>query len=307
MPGDAAGLSEQFVANVRGFGEVGERWLESLPGVVRACERRWDIRVLEPFDLTYHYVAAAERADGSAAVLKVGIPGVPGFGREVAALRVFAGHGVCHLLDVDEVARAMLLERVVPGTPLSEVADDELATAIVAEVAGKISKPLPPDHPFGSVAELAESIGRYRSRFGRLGGPVPATMVDRAATLVDHLLRTSAEPMLTHGDLHQDNILRSSSRGWLAIDPKGIAAEPAYEVAAMIRNPYLRLRVVDDLEPLLRRRLTRLAATLGHDVYRLRDWCLAQTTLVAVTSAQGGAKSPDHAIRVAEALAAMSI
>src|SRR6266567_6137524 len=42
---------------------------------------------------------------------------------------------------------------------------------------------------------------------------------------------SSAEPVLVHGDLHHDNVLSSARAGWLAIDPKGVAAEPAYETS----------------------------------------------------------------------------
>src|SRR6266567_3540278 len=62
---------------------------------------------------------------------------------------------------------------------------------------------------------------------------------------------SSAEPVLVHGDLHHDNVLSSARAGWLAIDPKGVAAEPAYETAAMLRNPRSKLQQHPELEQIL--------------------------------------------------------
>ena len=39
-----------------------------------------------------------------------------------------------------------------------------------------------------------------------------------------------------HGDVHHDNI-GHSSRGWVAIDPKGLLGDPAYDYANSFLNP----------------------------------------------------------------------
>ncbi len=38
------------------------------------------------------------------------------------------------------------------------------------------------------------------------------------------------------GDLHHENILAAERAPWLAIDPKGVIGEPAYEMGALLRN-----------------------------------------------------------------------
>lgn len=43
--------------------------------------------------------------------------------------------------------------------------------------------------------------------------------------------------MLLDGDLHHFNILRAHRQPWLAIDPKGLVGDPAYEVGAFLYNP----------------------------------------------------------------------
>jgi streptomycin 6-kinase len=58
----------------------------------------------------------------------------------------------------------------------------------------------------------------------------------KAARLARDLLAEPVPPGALHGDLHHENVL-SSPRGWLAIDPKGIWGDPAYEAANAFRNP----------------------------------------------------------------------
>ncbi|ADB42696.1 aminoglycoside phosphotransferase family protein [Spirosoma linguale] len=40
-----------------------------------------------------------------------------------------------------------------------------------------------------------------------------------------------------HGDLHHENVLDLGKRGWLAIDPKGLVGERAFDFANLFYNP----------------------------------------------------------------------
>ena len=104
-------------------------------------------------------------ADGTEVVLKLGVPN-PELTTEIAALRLYDGYGAARLLDADVEAGFLLLERLRPGTPLVEVADDAQATAIAAGVMRKLWRPVPPEHPFPDVR-------RWRGRSTRC---VSATM-----------------------------------------------------------------------------------------------------------------------------------
>src|SRR5207247_11215211 len=103
---------------------------------------------------TYSYVAPAVLEDGTDVVLKVGFPSRE-FMTEMEALRLFEGHGIVQLLDADAGQGAMLLERLRPGTPLADLADDEEATSIAAGVMRQLWRPAPPEHPFPTVARWA--------------------------------------------------------------------------------------------------------------------------------------------------------
>jgi streptomycin 6-kinase len=84
--------------------------------------------------------------------------------------------------------------------------------------------------------------------------------------------------VLLHGDLHHCNILAARRRPWLAIDPKGLAGEPAYEAGALLRNPDPR-RYLDP--KVQRRRVDVLHEELALEKDRILGWGVAQAVLAA--------------------------
>lgn len=260
-------------------GPAGAMWLDRLPALVAACERRWSLTLLPPFaPLSYNYVAPAVRADGAEVVLKLGVPHRELL-TEIAALRLYDGHGIARLLDADADEGVLLLERLRPGTPLSSLADDEEATVIAAQVMRELWRPVPPEHPFPTVADWGAGFRRLRARFDGGTGPFPTALVETAERLFAELLGSAAAPALLHGDLHHENILAAERRPWLALDPKGVVGEPAYEVGALLRNPMPRLLAGPQPRRTLARRVDLLAEALGFDRARLAGWGLAQAVL----------------------------
>jgi streptomycin 6-kinase len=298
-------MNQHFKNSALNWGKQGEDWLERIPAIIKECEQKWDIWVQEPFALSYNYVAPAELSNGPSAVLKIGFPGDNEFKTEIEALELFNGDGVCKLLKADRVNSAILIEKITPGIPLSTLHDDDEATKVLGTVIARIHKPLPEQHRFITIEGWATVISEYMKKYKNGNGPLPMTLVNKANGLFKQLIATSAEPVLVHGDLHHDNVLLSDERGWIAIDPKGVVAEPAYEVAAMIRNPYQKLKNIKDLEPLLNRRIAILAEELGFNRQRILGWCFAQTILSAVWDTEE-VKSPEHALRIAQVLDRMS-
>ncbi len=221
------------------FGAAGAAWLRGLPALLAACERRWELTLGPPVDnLSYNYVAPATRADGSAVMLKAGVPHPELLG-EMEMLRLGEGRGMVRLLDADPDWGVMLLERLRPGTPLVELqrADDEAATRVAARAMQALWRPAPTEHAFPTVARWARGLERLRAAFDGGTGPFPPRLVEAAEARFADLLASSAEPVLLHGDLHHGNILQSGDAAWVAIDPKGVIGEPAYEVGALLRNP----------------------------------------------------------------------
>jgi streptomycin 6-kinase len=88
-------------------------------------------------------------------------------------------------------------------------------------------------------------------------------------------------PVLLHADLHHWNILSSQRGCWLAIDPKGVVGEPAYETGAWLRNPFPQLLHSSHALGMTQRRLDQMAEGLGFDRLRLACWAFAQAVLSA--------------------------
>lgn len=293
-------MSKQFKDNALAWGVDGENWLASIPSLITLYEKKWNIEVLPPFSLSYNYVTPAQRADGTRVVLKIGFPKDPEVQSEIRALKHFDGNGCVEILESDTENSVFLLEAIEPGIPLSALEADDQATKIIAQMMKRLLKPLPKDHGFNSVGQWAKALDRYKQRF-TTRGPLPAKLIDQAQELFHCLIESSAAEVLVHGDLHHDNILKSAKHGWVAIDPKGIAAEPSYEVAAMIRNPYEKLKSVVDLKPILIRRIKILSQELNIQPERIQQWCIAQTVLSAVWNIES-AKGAEHALRIAQTL-----
>lgn len=286
-------------------GERGAEWLRDLPALLDDLAARWSLRVGEPFAaLSYNYVAPAVRADSTQAVLKVGVPHKELFS-ELEALRLYDGHGMARLLEADRERGALLEERLRPGTPLLTLADDEEATRVAAQVMRDLWRPVPPEEArhFPTTRDWAAGFGRLRARFGGGTGPLPAPLVERAEAVFAELHASMAAPVLLHGDLHHENILRAERAPWLAIDPKGLIGEPAYEPGALLRNPLPALIERPDALAAERRRITILAEMLELDAARITAWAFARTVLSAWWSVEDHGHGWEPAIACAGLLA----
>jgi streptomycin 6-kinase len=298
IPDDFAGRMVEL------YGNEGNDWLERLPALLDACARRWSLALQPPFELSYNYVCPAVRADGTEVVLKVGVVN-PELLSEIAALQLYAGRGCAQLLDADPDQGIMLLERLRPGTPLLELQDDQQATAIAAQVMAQLWRPVPPNHPFPTVAKWAAGLGRLRARFNGRTGPLPRRLVEMAESLFAELIPSMAEPVLLHGDLHHWNILAAERQTWLALDPKGIVGEPAYEVGAWLRNPMPDIARMPQAGRILARRMDQFADLLGFDRARILGWGVAQAVLSAWWSFEDHGHGWEPAIACADLLATL--
>ena len=287
-------------------GAAGHAWLAQLPAILADCARRWDLTLGPPLpDLTWHYVVTAVRTDGTPVVVKACSP-TGEFARQVAALRLCAGHGAARLLADTPEYEDMLLERLRPGTPLTGVADDAAATAIAIRVMQDYWRPVPPEHPFPSVADRAEEFDRLCRHLDSSGEQRLAALVAETRQLFGELLASSASPVVLHGDLHHGNILSVGTRGWLAIDAKGLVGEPACEAGGSFLWNNLPSVAGQGSARILARRVTQLAAAWGVERERVRRWGLVQGVLAGTWSVGKGGPVGAWAIAHAERLATLA-
>jgi streptomycin 6-kinase len=248
--------------------------LDRPSSVVADLAARWSLDVGQRFPPTPgtpgNFVAPVVRADGSSAVLKVSRY-VHETSAEIAALRLWNGHGAARLLDAEPDLGALLLERIEPGTMLADVADDDLTVRVAADVLRLLWQPLPPNHelrPLDSWCAAYDRVPVLRS----------TPLFQRADALRRELLASTSEAVALHGDMHHFNVLRSSRAGWLAIDPKGLAGDRHFDVCQFLRNPGPVATAVN------RRRLDLFSRLLDLDRQRLSQWCLVHAVLDACWS-----------------------
>ena len=272
-------IPEPFAQTIREvYGPAGAEWLARLPAFLAQCAGRWQLTFGQPFaNLSYNYVLPAGTKTGQPIVLKCGVPN-PELTNEIAALTHYDGRGCVRLLEADPDLGVMLLERLRPGTPLSHLPNDDEATLIAAEVMANLWGSLPAGHTFPTIADWGRGFHRLRQTFNGTAGPFPAHLVAQAEQLYASLTNTMSAPVLLHGDLHHDNILEADHQNWLAIDPKGLVGEPAYETGALLRNPGW-LFEASQPHHILSRRVELLAKALGVDPGRIIGWGLAQAVL----------------------------
>lgn len=261
------------------YGEQGKAWLDELPRHVTAISSKLELRDLKKVtNLSYNYVLSGFQGDNPI-ILKLGLDNA-GLKREALALKCFAGCGAVKVLAEDN--GILLLERAVPGTSLKSYFPDreQESIEIVCGIMKKLHQAnIPATHNFPHVKDWLTALDNDWN--------IPNHYLQKAKKLRDELLQTSEVDVLLHGDLHHDNILQNVN-DWLVIDPKGVIGEPAYEVAAFIRNPIPELLNHADAPNIIHNRVTRFATALELPSQWILDWCFVQAVLAWVWALEDG-------------------
>lgn len=270
----------------------GSAWLERLPRLLQECAEEWSLRVEDPYPYAFASLALpVTLPDGDGAVLKIQYPDRESE-YEAAALARWDGDAAIRLIAHDAGRRALLLERCDPGTPLSKL-DQEDALDVMASLLPRLWKPV--GQPFRSLAEEAAWWAEYLpARWERTGQPFERRLLGAALDALEVLPGSQGEQVLVNQDLHADNVLRADREPWLVIDPKPLAGEREFGVAAIVRGGELGAGRTN-----VRHRLDRLTAELGLDRERARAWTMAQTLAWAVGDDDGDGEWDEGLIETA--------
>ena len=209
---------------------------------------------------------------GEPAMLKLGWPH-PEATYEHLALRAWAGEGAVRLLRADPRRQVMLLERAHPGHDLRHVPIVE-ACEVIAGLYPKLHGPTLPQ-----LDRLSAHARRWADQLGTLRRTqrVPRRFVDQAISLAaDFASDPGTDLGLIHTDLHFANVLAAEREPWLAIDPKPLTGEPAYEVAPVLWNRWEEAVATGDLRAAVLTRMFTLIDVAGLDEDRVRAWVLVR-------------------------------
>jgi streptomycin 6-kinase len=261
------------------YGKEGEDWLTNLPVLIQKMEHVYGLsHLVSVNNLSFNYVLSGMQGS-QPIILKLSLDS-DSLKREANALKAFAGFGVVKLLMEQE--GVLLLEQVMPGESLRSFfpkRDDE-SVRIACDCLKRLHQAeIPKNHQFPLVSDWLNTLDTEHN--------IPSAYLERARELRNELLVSSAQSVLLHGDLHHDNILRHGS-GWLVIDPKGVIGEPAYEVAALIRNPIPSLIEHQQANHLIAARIKLFADLLKLPEKRIASWCYVQAVLAWAWALEDG-------------------
>ncbi|MEI2665132.1 aminoglycoside phosphotransferase family protein [Rossellomorea sp. LJF3] len=268
----------------RMYGDSGNDWMIHVEGLLESLKNRLQLTYGEPFSLSYNFVVPVQLGHGRDAVLKIGYPNND-FSNEFHALKDFQGKGMVKMLDYSKEEGWILLDRLMPGSSLLSIEDEEEVLSIFAHTAKGLWHKPESNHPYPTVQSWSKGIGRLRERFNGGTGPIPLDLVVKAEALYPELLNTSTDLYLLHGDLHHGNILYSDSSGWTAIDPKGLIGEREYDCIQFMLNEWKKW---DAPLELLRYRTETIASLLSLSYERLLQYGFCHSILSASWSVGDG-------------------
>lgn len=257
--------------------DVAAAWVESLPKRLSAAEERWAIEIGRPFDPggVTSFVAPAKSLDGSTMVYKITVPHDESR-FESHALAAYGGDGAVRLIAGEPPTFEYLLEHARPGHDLWTVDDDSTRLDVACGLMTRLWRAEVADE-IRSLRTTAEAWAAVTERrlitheLSWIAGPV-----ERGIGLLRTLPVESEEKVLLHGDFHPGNILAAEREPWLAIDPKPLAGDPAFEPVQLLTQYGGRIAEPPSVAK-IERRLGSIAECTGLDAERIGRWAIART------------------------------
>ena len=246
-----------------------QAWLKALPNIIREIEEKWSLSLAPPFDgrdVSCSWVAPAVRADGSRAVLKLGMPHMEA-AHELQGLQFWNGDPTVRLLEADVELNAMLLECCEPGFTLRDLQECE-QDVVIADLLRRLWRKPSTRHPFRPLSTMIEY---WRNEtIATASEWIDAGLVREGLVLFEELARPSHDDVVLATDLHAGNVLRAQRKPWLVIDPKPFVGDRAYDATQHLFNCRERLLAAPDAT------IKGFADLLEVDTERVRLWMFAR-------------------------------
>lgn len=260
--------------------------------------KRWE---LAPFgaivQTTNASILPVKRLDGSKAMLRRGCHPDERSGLDileawggVGCAKVYAREGSTALIELADGSQRL--------TDMAQGGNDAQATRILCATSARLHE-WRGKHP--------ATLVPLEQWFRALIEPTQSGILLESATVAKRLLANQRDCVALHGDLHHANVLNFGLRGWLAIDPKGLLGDRAFEYGVLFGNPDL----ADPSRPVaaaaFERRFVQVAHEAALDPSRLRDWIIAWAGLSASWFIEDGSPLAALPLSIAERARALPI
>lgn len=228
---------------------------------------------------------------------------------EAHALNLLTGTDIVTLLDESTSHDALLLERL-EGTSLVETVSPEEAVSIAGAIATSIGAVLaPPDvETFASRAiGWPKGIQQQHETALRDGRALSGEEFSLALDIISAMQSDQARTM-THGDLSMENILRTSSGNWVAIDPYLLCGPISNEAHTVVRSYLPRLMESSTPAKKVDNLTRRFCESAGADFEEARKISYARYVASYYWESQnGGSHENEEHLRIAAELTFQSI
>lgn len=221
------------------LGEQGRRWMAALNGLVDGLANDWRLRLGGSLRGGSESLVLSVVMEGNQpAVLKLGLPGPSNIARESSVLKLAGPGGYARLYRADVKLNAMLVEAL--GEPLRKAGlSVERQMKVICETLEKAWTPLAGPHEYMTGEGKLDWLENFiREKWPALGKPCQEPAIHQAYDFISDR-KDAFDPgdcVLVHGDAHADNTLRSAEGGYKFIDPDGLFAEKACDLAAIMRD-----------------------------------------------------------------------
>lgn len=265
---------------------------------LESLAREWALTLEGPARSGPRSSVPVRTEQGEPGLLELVSDGAP---TEHLALRAWAGAGAVRLLRADPRRGALLTSRTDPDRDLRRLPVREACERVAAlyAVLHRSSLPQSPRVP--------DLVGGWRADLAALGqaGLVPRRFLDQARQwAVELTAEAGSGDVLLHGDLHFATVREAEGR-WLAVAPRPVSGEPAYEVGPVLWHRWSEAAASGDLRAALVDRLYTVVDVAGLDEDRTRAWvCVRTMTALAGSVATGsvGADEVTRAVTVVKAV-----
>ncbi|MEM7020831.1 MAG: aminoglycoside phosphotransferase family protein [Pseudomonadota bacterium] len=284
-------LPEFVRLRAESHGEAGQRWMDGLVELIARFEQDWQIQAGDPLEGgTGGLVVPATQADGSPAILKIGMPEY-NFKDELRTLQIADGRGYAKLLAYDKAHDAMLVEQL--GVRLATLGySTERQIEIICETLKVAWIPLDHAHGMMTGVEKAQWLADFiKEAWPQLGKPCNEATINLAQQFIE-ARKSAYDPancVLVHGDAHEHNTLArdETNTRFKFVDPDGLFAEPAYDLAIPMREWSEELLAGDALT-LGRARCALLNKLTGIDETAIWQWGFIERVSTGLTAIQIG-------------------
>ncbi|MER6347588.1 aminoglycoside phosphotransferase family protein [Streptomyces sp. NPDC001595] len=287
-------VPEQLAASQAKFnGDRGRAFIARLPELAAGFLDRWRLRLDGPSMYGWTaLVLPVVRADGTAAVLKLQLLDDESEGEHLA-LRAWDGDGAVRLLDHDAGTGTLLLERLDPARSLGHLPDSREAVLVLARLLARLHRlPAPPG--MRRLADIARAmLERTPAVLRRIPDPRDRRLLADCSAALREVVDEPGDRLL-HWDLHYDNVLAADRADWLAIDPKPLAGDPAFDLLPAIDNRF----DPDEVRP----RFDAMTDVLALDRARARAWCLARVLQNCLWEVEEGRSLEEEQLEIARRL-----